>query len=1046
MKRHVTVFAATAALAALAGISSAANPPASRLVNVASLALPAPVHAPSSKLDPSLSDAQGEVDVVVQLAGAPLAIANGKNSRRVGGLLTPAQQRAHSSKVTRDQDATLARLLSLGGREIARTRIATNAVIVRIDSAQLITVTGFPEVQSVRPVRTYQKDLSETVPYIGAAAAQAAGVTGAGVKVAVLDSGIDYTHRNLGGAGTPEAYAAAYGVSYTDPTNTIRTPGVFPTEKVYEGHDFVGELWPTYGGLLPDTNPIDSPPDLPTDGGHGTHVADIIGGKSADGLHKGVAPDAKLLAVKVCSSVSTSCSGVAILQGFDYALDPNGDGDMEDAVDVINLSLGSGYGQEQDDSSFAAQNSVEAGVVVVASAGNSADRPFITGSPASAPGAISVAQTQVPGAKAFPLITNAPASIAGTDANTATVDWAPLNGDTTGDIAAVPGVGCAPDQITVPVSGKIALINRGTCAVSLKVDAAGQNGAIGVIIANNAPGDAPSFSFGGGTAMVPTLVVTQGRGTILRNAAATQTVNVTLAGATGAVSLVGSMVSTSSRGPNYSQSAIKPEIGAPGASMSAISSSGTEEEAFGGTSGAAPMVSGAAALLLSKSSSLTPTQVKALLVNNAEQNVFTNPATQPGVLAPITRIGGGEVRVNRALAATAAMWERNTRQASLSFGYQSVSFPITLKRTVQVRNFSNKARVFKVSKSFRFANDEASGAVTVIAQPVVAVGPHGTATFDVRLMIDPSKLPAWPWANGSGGSGGGNGPLLQNAEFDGFVTVADKADTISLPWHVLPKKSPLVQAIGKSVQLNDGTGRLTFANLSLSNPGQADPFALLGTSARIPREELPGPGDNLAVVDIQAVGARLVGIGGGAYGLQVAVSTYGARAHPSYPAEFDVYVDTNGDGADDYVFWTQELGTFASSGQTVVYVAPVGGAGAAYFYAITDLQASHVVLTVPLSALGNVSPTAQLRLTALAFDNYFTGALTDYVENMSFTPGLPKFDVTTGLLTVPARSTAQVDVISVPGGDVASPSQTGLLYIYPQANVGLEADAILVKP
>lgn len=1045
MKRHVTVLAATAALAALAGISSAANPPASRLVNVASLALPAPVHAPSSKLDPSLSDAQGEVDVVVQLAGAPLAIANGKNSRRVGGLLTPSQQRAHSSKVTRDQDATLARLLALGGREIARTRIATNAVIVRIDSAQLITVTGFPEVQSVRPVRTYQKDLSETVPYIGAAAAQAAGVTGAGVRVAVLDSGIDYTHRNLGGAGTPEAYAAAWGVSAEDPANKTLTPGVFPTAKVLGGYDFVGEVWPN-GAVAPDPNPIDAPPTAPTAGGHGTHVSDIIAGNSADGLHKGVAPDAKLYAVKVCSAVATSCNGVAILQGFDFALDPNGDGDMEDAVDVINLSLGSSYGQEQDDSSFAAQNSVEAGVVVVVSAGNSADRPFITGSPASAPGAISVAQTQVPGAKAFPLITNSPASIAGSDANTATVEWAPLNGDTTGDIAAVPGLGCAPEEITVPVTGKIALIDRGTCSVSLKVDAAAKNGAIGVIIANNVAGDAPSFSFGGGDVMVPTLVVTQPRGNILRTTAATQTVNVTLAGATGAVPLVGSMVSTSSRGPNYSQTAIKPEIGAPGASVSAISSSGTGEEAFGGTSGAAPMVSGAAALLLSKNSSLTPTQVKALLVNTAEQQIYTNPATQPGVLAPITRIGGGEVRVNRALAASAAMWDVDTRQASLSFGYQSVSFPVTLKRTVQVRNFTNKARVFSVSKSFRFANDEASGAVTVIAQPVVAVGPRGTATFDVRLIIDPAKLPAWPWANGAGGSQGGNGPLLQNAEFDGFVTIADKADKISLPWHVLPKKSPLVQAVGKSVKLNNGSGKLLFANLSLSNPGQADPFALLGTSDRIPRSELPGPGDNLAVVDIQAVGARLVGIGGGAYGLQVAISTYGARAHPSYPAEFDVYVDTNGDGNDDYVFWTQELGTFASSGQTVVYVAPVGGAGTAYFYAITDLQASHAVLTVPLSALGNVSPAAKLRLSAYAFDNYFTGSLTDYVENMLFTPGIPKFDVTTGLLTVPARGIAQVNVVSVAGGATASPSQTGLLYIYPQANVGLEADAIEVKP
>ena len=60
-------------------------------------------------------------------------------------------------------------------------------------------------------------------------------------------------------------------------------------------------------------------------------------------------PGASLYAVKVCSAISTSCSGVAILQGIEYALDPNGDGNVADAVDVINMSLGSSYGQREDD-------------------------------------------------------------------------------------------------------------------------------------------------------------------------------------------------------------------------------------------------------------------------------------------------------------------------------------------------------------------------------------------------------------------------------------------------------------------------------------------------------------------------------------------------------------------------------------------------------------------------------------------------------------------------------------------------------------------------
>ena len=61
-----------------------------------------------------------------------------------------------------------------------------------------------------------------------------------------------------------------------------------------------------------------------------------------------MAPGASLYAVKVCSAVSTSCSGVAMVQGLEYAVDPNGDGSMADALDVVNMSLGSSYGQGQD--------------------------------------------------------------------------------------------------------------------------------------------------------------------------------------------------------------------------------------------------------------------------------------------------------------------------------------------------------------------------------------------------------------------------------------------------------------------------------------------------------------------------------------------------------------------------------------------------------------------------------------------------------------------------------------------------------------------------
>lgn len=133
-------------------------------------------------------------------------------------------------------------------------------------------------------------------------------------------------------------------------------------------------------------------------GGHGTHVADIIGGE------QGVAPEVDLFAVKVCSAVSSSCSGVVILQGLDWSADPNGDGMTDDRMHIVNMSLGASYGQNyDDDSAIAVDNLQPLGILVVASAGNSADRPYITGTPAGARTALSVAQTAVPSDASYPI-------------------------------------------------------------------------------------------------------------------------------------------------------------------------------------------------------------------------------------------------------------------------------------------------------------------------------------------------------------------------------------------------------------------------------------------------------------------------------------------------------------------------------------------------------------------------------------------------------------------------------------------------------------------
>jgi minor extracellular serine protease Vpr len=95
---------------------------------------------------------------------------------------------------------------------------------------------------------------------------------------------------------------------------------------------------------------------------------------------------------------------------------------------------------------------------------------------------------------------------------------------------------------------------------------------------------------------------------------------------------------------------------------------------------------------------------------------------------------------------------------------------------------------------------------------------------------------------------------------------------------------------------------------------------------------------------------------------------------------------------------------------------------------------------VPRSAIG-LSATQQFNFSVLAFDNYFTGNLTDSIENMTYTLGTPKFAIAgNGSFSVPAHGTTQVSVSSVAGGAAASPSQLGVLFLYRDAEASGASD------
>ena len=267
-----------------------------------------------------LDGASGTVEVSVRLAEPAIAETVAEGAIAAGAVPGKGVQRAKKAKVNAQQDRFVTQAKGLGARELGRTELAANLVAVTVDAAQFRELAALDNVVSVTPIRTYEThgstqddpaesgSLAQAIDDVQASALHDAGFDGTGVNVAVLDSGIDFTHFNLGGPGDPAVTATCMDDADAAVAGVCAELFGPDAPKVKGGFDFVGEVWPN-GPRVSDPNPIDAG----TAAGHGTHVADIIGGHSADGAHLGIAPGVNLYAVKVCSSVSTSCNGVAML-------------------------------------------------------------------------------------------------------------------------------------------------------------------------------------------------------------------------------------------------------------------------------------------------------------------------------------------------------------------------------------------------------------------------------------------------------------------------------------------------------------------------------------------------------------------------------------------------------------------------------------------------------------------------------------------------------------------------------------------------------------
>jgi len=216
-----------------------------------------------------------------------------------------------------------------------------NGVSITADKNLIDQIERFSYVKKVYPDNMVEAVDDESNHIIKADSVwQQYGATGKGVVIAIIDTGIDSTHQDMSNG------------------------------KVIGGYDFVNN----------DDNPMD-------DHGHGTHCAGIAAA-NGPGL-KGVAPDAKLMAIKVLNEWGSGYDSW-IIAGIEYAVDPDGNPFTDDGVDIISMSLGAPNGNPNDPMSTAVNNAYKKGVLCVIAAGNSGDLYQTIGTPGCAHEAITV--------------------------------------------------------------------------------------------------------------------------------------------------------------------------------------------------------------------------------------------------------------------------------------------------------------------------------------------------------------------------------------------------------------------------------------------------------------------------------------------------------------------------------------------------------------------------------------------------------------------------------------------------------------------------------
>jgi hypothetical protein len=448
------------------------------------------------------------------------------------------------------------------------------------------------------------------------------------------------------------------------------------------------------------------------------------------------------------------------------------------------------------------------------------------------------------------------------------------------------------------------------------------------------------------------------------------------------------------------------------------------------------MVSGSAALLMQAYPDRNWAEIKAILVNNGDTNIMNEPAFFGGDVAPITRIGGGEVRVDDALHSDLAAWERETLLPSLSWGFHDITDNLTLVKRIVIKNYSGRNILLKAEPEFRFAND-ATGEVRISTPAYFVVPSHGTVGIPIHLFVRPgSEKPLHNWAVNAG-SAGANPDTLTFNEYDGYlhlIEVGNTSNSIHLPWQILPRAAGDVeigvQQNGSAWVRNQGVG-LSFI----------DTYSLIGTS---PSDGVdPAPGQNAQLPDLRYVGVQTFPVPAGfcsdvdSFVMGFAVNTWDRITHPN-TVSFIFFLDTDGDNVDDYAALNRDF-TFnnVTDGRNLTWALDlVTGDATAFFFTQHFTNSANTALYFCGDQIGMDATdllTTNIRVDLVAQDFYFGGP-GDEILGMDIIPFGERFftvfengDIQFTVL--PPRSD-KLGFFVIDFGVQFNPTETGLLWLY----------------